>query len=269
MATPLGDHLSNRIEPEMLEVCHADHLERYRFATEHARGRHVLDVGCATGYGTAKMAEVAESVLGVDLFEVGIAYARQHFESDRCQFRCDDLAGVSEGGDRFDLVVSFEVIEHVYDPLRFVQQVASVLHDEGYAVLSTPNRWVSAPDGGVSDPTHIREYSPEEFVAVLEEGGLEVVTLYGLHLGPAIWRRHALRARLGRLDVLGLKRWVPSRLKARLIGILGQTFAPANNPTAGQDGPRVESLYDVWIDEALSGAYSQIALCRKHSAHSC
>ena len=86
MATSLSDRLSNRIEPEMLEVFHIDHLERYRFATELARGRRVLDVGCATGYGTAKLARVADFILGIDLFEAGIDYARYHFEMNDVNF---------------------------------------------------------------------------------------------------------------------------------------------------------------------------------------
>lgn len=266
MAHNLADRVSNRVDPRMLEVVHRDHLERYRFAEQYARGRRVLDVGCATGYGTTRLARIAEFAFGIDIYEDAIQFARRHYESPRCRFMQGEIGEALREEGRFDLVVSFEVIEHVPDPVAFLGEIVSVLRDGERAIVSTPNRLVSAPEGGVSDPTHLREYTPDEFVAVLEEGGLEVEALYGLHLGESVWRRHALRARLGRMDVLGLRRLVPACLKAQLIrqltgtesSVLGRSGRQRTASEEGGGGLEAE----VWIDDALEGAYSQIAVCR-------
>ena len=261
-----GDHVSNRIDPAMLEVCHADHLERYSFAKQYARGQRVLDIGCATGYGTACLADGADYTLGIDIHEGAIRYAKDHYEHPRCRFMKGDLPEVLRGEASFDLVVSFEVIEHVPDPVAFVGQIASTLKADGRVILSTPNRDVSAPAGGVSDPTHLREYTPEEFSSVLQEGGLIVESQYGLHLGESVWKRHALRAKMGRMDVLGVKRWIPGPFKAFLIHYLSTaSLYVAGRPDTQDVVPNSRSQADVWIDDAVSDAYSQIAVCRNRA----
>lgn len=253
----------------MLEACHPDHLERYHFVEQYAHRRRVLDVGCATGYGTARLAGVARFVLGIDINESAIQYAIQHYAAPRCQFRQGDFGAMFDIEERFDLVVSFEVIEHVPVPVKFLKQIASVLESGGLAVLSTPNRLVSAPGGGVSDPTHLREFTPEEFVALIEENAeLEVEGLYGVHLGATVWKRHAMRSRLGRMDVLGLRKLIPGRIKARfvrrLVAMDSQTREDRERlhpQSMNKEGTRE----GVWIDQILEGAYSQIAVCRKET----
>lgn len=252
----------------MLEVCHVDHLERYRFVEQYAHCRRVLDVGCAKGYGTARLAHVAVYALGIDINERAIRYANRHYAGPRCHFMHVEVETVLGMEDKFDFVVSFEVIEHVPNPLAFLEQMASVLEIGGWAVFSTPNRLVSVPGGGVSDPTYLREFTPSEFVAVLEKTELEAEGLYGVHLGKAVWKRHAMRVRLGRMDVFGLKKLIPGYLKALLIRRLAAIHSPLSLnlerqvlESKGEVSPRGE----VWIDEVLDGAYSQIAVCRKRA----
>ena len=204
-----GDVRSNRIDPAMLEVCHRDHLERYELAVPYAKGERILDVGCAVGYGAARLAEVAAEVQGIDLYAEGILYAQRRYAKENCHFQVADACATPFPDDSFDLVVSFEVIEHVDDPEAFVRSIRRMVKPGGIAILSTPNRLVSSPNGGVSDPTHLREYTPSEFEAVLRAGGFTNVALQGQHFGEGLGKMHALRAKMGRWDVLGLRRLLP------------------------------------------------------------
>lgn len=68
---------------------------------------------------------------------------------------------------QFDTVISFEVIEHVSSPDKFLQKVYKLLKPDGIAIISTPNKPIytivaKLVDGG-KDPTHISEMSYKEF----------------------------------------------------------------------------------------------------------
>src|SRR2546426_8872802 len=93
------------------ELVHAEHLARYRFATQFARRRRVLDAASGEGYGTAMLAAAgAGAAVGVELDPDVVAHAREKYglefvQGDVCDLPFDESS--------FDLVVSFETIEHV------------------------------------------------------------------------------------------------------------------------------------------------------------
>jgi len=120
-------------------------------------------------------------------------------------------------------------------------------------ILSTPHRPVSAPHGGVSDPTHIREFDRNELEQVIRHGGFEAVEFYGQHIGNGMWRRHGVRARLGRLDILGLRRLIPTRWKARAVVAVADLGASEDERTTTS----------AVINDSLDGAFVQLAVCRK------
>ncbi len=127
------------------------HLAAYRFARAHAAGRAVLDAGCGEGYGTALLAEAAARVVGIDRPEaVRVATARHR--APRLEFRAHDLERLGALGERFDLVVSFQVIEHLPDPVGFLRALAGC---GGALVVTTPNRLMSVSE----NPYHLREWT--------------------------------------------------------------------------------------------------------------
>ncbi|MGH2898589.1 MAG: class I SAM-dependent methyltransferase, partial [Solirubrobacteraceae bacterium] len=115
----------------------AEHLARYRFAARLARGRAVLDAACGEGYGSAMLAAAgAASVVGIDIDAETVAHARATHgidarEGDVGRLPCEDAS--------FDLVVSFETIEHVAEPERALDEFRRVLSPGGILVVSTPN----------------------------------------------------------------------------------------------------------------------------------
>jgi O-antigen biosynthesis protein len=143
------------------ELVHAEHLARYRFAIQFARGRRVLDAASGEGYGTAMLAASgAGAAVGVELDLEAVSHAREKYglefvQADVCDLPFDESS--------FELVVSFETIEHVKDPARAVSEFRRVLSAGGVLVISTPNSQESL----VENEFHTREFSPEEFSALL------------------------------------------------------------------------------------------------------
>lgn len=205
-------------------------------------------MGCGFGYGSALLAAHASAVTGVDRFGDGLAYARSHY-GGRAAFLRSDALVLPFAAARFDLVVCFEVLEHASDPLGLVREMRRVLAPGGLALVSTPIR---RPSGGVADPTHLREYAPAEFRALLEEGGFTGVELLGQHLSPGVWDVHAFSARLAGGDRIGLRRLVPPRLKVAVFSLLFRL----------RFGASVREAATTTITGDLAGAAVQIAVCR-------
>jgi SAM-dependent methyltransferase len=145
------------------ELVHAEHLARYRLAAGLAEGKRVLDAACGEGYGSALLARAgAATVAGVDIDEPTVQRARERYGLD---FQVADIASLPFGDGAFDLVVSFETIEHVPNPEAALAELARVLDPAGLLVISTPNKQESL----VPNEFHIREFTHDEFVALLSE----------------------------------------------------------------------------------------------------
>lgn len=147
-----------------------EHMVRYLFAKNCIKyGQRVLDAGCGTGYGTAVLAEhPGVEVVGVDVSDEAVTYAKGNYGCDNCTFVAADLLQMPFAETLFDTVVSFEVIEHLTDPKEFVKAVKEVLRPGGVFILSTPNRRMySDSSPGYKNPYHVKEYYHEEFLDML------------------------------------------------------------------------------------------------------
>lgn len=106
-------------------------------------GRKALDIGCGGGLASVPLARLGADVVGLDAEPEAILAAKSHAESldadiaGRLCFVESDLQSFKGKGGSFDLMVAFEVIEHVDKPLAFMQKAASVLKPGGVFVLST------------------------------------------------------------------------------------------------------------------------------------
>jgi SAM-dependent methyltransferase len=158
------DRTGERLVPDAQhgELVHAEHLARYRLAAQLAPGRRVLDVACGEGYGSALLAAAgAGTVVGVDLDPATVEHARTRHGIDA---RAGDVRALPFEDGSFDLVVSFETIEHVEEPERALDELARVVAPDGLVVVSTPN----SRQYLVENPFHVREFEHAEFVELLQ-----------------------------------------------------------------------------------------------------
>jgi SAM-dependent methyltransferase len=144
-----------------------EHLHRYFFALRWARGKRVLDVASGSGYGAALLASVADRVLALDIDGPSLARARSGNTADNLSFLQADAGNLPVSAASFDLVVAFEVIEHLRDQEGMVREVARVLKPGGVALLSTPDKAIYSDARQYVNPYHVREFYRDEFRELL------------------------------------------------------------------------------------------------------
>ena len=142
-----------------------EHFGRYAFAARLSRMKRVLDAGCGMGYGSAELARVAASVVGVDIAADAVASARRHYDLPRVTFLQGSCAALPFQSASFDLVVAFEMIEHLAEWRDFLGEARRVLAPGGQCLISTPNRDYYTDSRGRTGPNpyHVHEFSFEEF----------------------------------------------------------------------------------------------------------
>jgi len=193
--------------PETLsEKClHLMHLKAYDEACKYASGRDVLDVGCNTGYGTVRLVGSARSVAGVDVSPAAVEAARTRDGGESVDFRVIDGLGLPFPDHSFDLLTSFQVVEHVADPLPYLREIKRVLRPGGQVLFTTPNAATRLYPGMVPwNRFHVREYRADElkvalgavFADVEVLGMFGVPTLYDLEIGRVDANRRINRLRL-------------------------------------------------------------------------
>ncbi len=161
-----------RLVPKKLKVTdetYQEHMERYKFAAGLVGGMVVLDAACGAGYGTRMLSEKAASVIGIDISDEAIQYARQNYSASNLKFEAKDLRQIIFPDASFDAVVSFETIEHIENPELFLDEIRRVLKPGGLLILSTPNVETSCEGAAVHVPFHVKEFTLSEMMTLLND----------------------------------------------------------------------------------------------------
>lgn len=157
------------------------HLATYRFALQYVRGKNVLDYGCGSGYGSHFLADQCRLVKGVDISGEAIEYASSHYQADNLEFSViapSEQAPLPFSDSSFEVVVSFQVIEHISNIDSYLGEIFRVLTPGGVFICATPDRSTRLLRSQKPwNLWHIREYSSDALQHILSSRFMDVEVL--------------------------------------------------------------------------------------------
>lgn len=194
-----------------VDLLGAEHIERYTFACRYAHGKSVLDIACGSGYGSRLLLQAgAATVTGVDVSSEAVAFATEKNGGDRIQYIHADAERYNAG--HFDLIVSFETIEHLDNRQSFLENLSTMLNENGMLIISTPNKAITSPmkpAHKIRNKYHKYEYVEQEFVSALQNVGFNTIQKFGQHPYPWIFNIQFL-SRL-------LRRWKKDKIETAVV----------------------------------------------------
>ena len=177
MPKPMNN-TGERFLPELSGEIALEHLHRYELAREYSIGKSVLDIASGEGYGSSRLAQVADSVVGVDVSEKAILHAERKYGNHKLRFivsSCEDIPCTNHS---VDVVVSFETLEHLEQHERMMQEIKRVMRPGGLLVISTPDKFEYSDRTGNKNPFHVRELYRDEFAQLLHSNFRNVQILW-------------------------------------------------------------------------------------------
>lgn len=188
-ASPPLEFTGERFTPECVREIWYEHWHRYALVRPWAQGRRVLDAACGEGYGSALLAPTAATVLGLDIDPAAIAHARVRYGAQsNLRYEQADATRLQLPAASFDLVVSFETLEHVEAHDELLDGLSHALAEDGLLVISSPDKASYSDAAGFRNEYHVRELYRDEFERLLR-GRFAHVHLYAQRLlfQSAIW----------------------------------------------------------------------------------
>jgi O-antigen biosynthesis protein len=200
-----------------------EHLHRYMWAARVVTGRRVLDLGSGEGFGSAILAGSASRVVGVDVDERTIEHSRLNYAAGNLEYLLGsalDLSRFEDGS--FGAIVAFEIIEHVQDQERVLEEARRLLADDGVLIISTPDRRLYSEASGQRNPFHEHELGLEEFH--------ELLGLYFPHL--ASWGQRTITG--SHMTAIGSSpaKGAPAKAPDFYIERSGEEWRVASDPAA-------------------------------------
>lgn len=234
------------------------HRAPYVYALDFAKAGRVLDLGCGSGYGTAEISDSLPRVVALDRIAPDRGNRRSNIDWVRADLHGNPFAAAS-----FQLILSFQVIEHLVDPHVYLDSIARLLAPGGTAIITTPN--VSTSDK--INPFHVHEYEAEELRCCLAPY-FDQVEMYGVGMSesvkPYFDARLARIAKIMRFDPLGLRKFLPKRLVTSIFA-MGALWVRRGiqDSEVGMPDARLE---DFPIGPADACDLDLLAICRKNAS---
>jgi SAM-dependent methyltransferase len=219
-----GGHVKFTGERWVFEQAHdhptqREHVARYEFASKYVANRRVLDLACGTGYGSKLLCDGgAAEVVGGDISVAAVTFAHREHTYSGARYLALNAQALPFRDRSFDVVVSFETIEHLPDFRAYLSEVHRVLNDDGVFIVSTPDKYCYRLFNlGESNPYHVHEFAKEEFVGEISSR-FSGVRVYGqCPIDTQEWQNHEkppVRFKL-------IKRLLPANVKDRIKQLLG------------------------------------------------
>lgn len=149
-------------------VLYLIHRAAYEEAAKFAAQKTVLDLGCNNGYGTAILGRDSARTIGVDVSPQSVQAALQNSAAPNIDYRVVDGLELPFEDATFDLIVSFQVIEHIFDVTPYLRNIRRVLKPGGTVIFTTPNAPIRLDPGMKPwNEFHVREFSAAELQELL------------------------------------------------------------------------------------------------------
>lgn len=157
-----------------------EHYHRYAVVLDLVAGKDILDIASGEGYGSFLMADTARTVLGVDISDEAVLNAKNSYSSlkDNLNFSVGSAIDLDLEDNSFDVVVSFETIEHLAEQNEMLAELRRVLKPDGVLVMSSPNRPIYSEESGEHNEFHVKELDFSEFDQLLHRE-FDAVNYYG------------------------------------------------------------------------------------------
>jgi len=236
-------------------------FKAYVVAQDYLEG-DVLEVGCGQGRGFDLLIPGARTFTAVDKIKPVIDRLRKKYPAARLiSMNIPPLTGLPDNA--YDLVVSFQVIEHIAEDVLFLQEIHRVLKPGGTALLTTPNRRLSL----TRNPWHVREYLPDELVLLARRifssaemkgitGNEKVMTYYEEN-------KRSVR-RFTRWDIFNLQYRIPASLLRLPYEILNR-WNRNKLQSKGSELVRTIRHEDYLVTNDPSQALDLLLIARKHT----
>lgn len=198
---------AERFLPEQAEwnteqwVLFQKHLFAYKLAKEYLKkGSKVLEIGCGDGYGANYLAGNDINVIGIDVDKHSINYAQRKYKNNKLSFNLYNGESINYEPHSFDMVISFQVMEHVEKINQYLENIKKMLKPNGLFLITTPNRTYRLCPGQPPDnPYHLREYDSntlkETITSILPDA-----KIYGITAEEEVLNIEKERCRSSRQD---------------------------------------------------------------------
>lgn len=249
------------------------HVATYDFCRPYIEGKTVLDFGCGSGYGTHMLSKHCKDITGVDISPDAVRFAAANYRNDNLTYRqIDDVqtTPLPYPDSSFDVVISFQVMEHIAQDAKYLREISRVLKKDGIVIIATPDRKTRLfPGQKPWNQYHVREYAPLELLEMLQRnfGDCE---LFGMTARDDIVEIELKRTRLLRLFTWiftfpgspeAYRQFTLSTLK-RLSRLVGSAYSRDQQQKLGTvDYPF--SVEDIVIDKNADPSVNIVCVARK------
>jgi len=187
-------HKFNPVRLRFIKEAACRQFERDPKRLDSLDGLRILDIGCGGGLLSEPLARLGAEVVGADPAEPNIEAAKLHAAGAGLShdYRATTAEALADAGERFDLVLAMEVVEHVADLALFVQRCAEMVKPRGLLIGATINRTLKSFALAIVGAEYVLRWlprgthrwdkfvTPDEFEAALERHRLRVIEATGV-----------------------------------------------------------------------------------------